>query len=206
MKKLLVLSLTVLTLVSLVGCGEKKEGVEYNKEDSNIEQQVETTLLFGKVEKVVGNEVSLKLSDDNILMPEDEDSDIESFHIDESQLQKLENGETLTLADGTVITMDGLPDEDVENGEGIPAEGNFEQGQYNMYNEANGNFEESQSNIYSELTFNGESKELIISAGVEIVNMTTGKLGKMSEIKEGSILSVVVDSKTNSVIKVEIMG
>ncbi|WP_195988054.1 hypothetical protein [Clostridium sp. D53t1_180928_C8] len=205
MKKLLVVSLTVLALVALVGCGEKKEGIEEKKEASNIEQKVETTSLFGKVEKVVGNEVKLKLSDDNILMPEDEDSDKNSFQIDESQLQQLEDGGTLTLSDGTVITKDELSNDDVAQREGIPAEGNVGEGQSNISNEAQG-ADNSNSNIYSELTFNGESKDLTISAGVEIVNMKTGKTGKILEIKEGSILNVVVDSKTNAVIRVEIMG
>lgn len=205
MKKLLVLSLTVLTLVALVGCGEKKESAEIKKEVSNIEQQVETTSLFGKVDKVVGNEVSLKLSDDSSFMPEEDGSESQAVQIDDSQLKQLENGETLTLADGTVITMDGLSDDDVDQREGIPADSDLVEDQSNIYNESQ-SADNSNSDKYSELTFTGEYKDLIISAGVEIVNMVTGKSGKMSDIKEGSILSVIVDSKTNAVIRVEIMG
>lgn len=203
MKKLLVLSLTVLTLVALVGCGEKKESAEIKNEVSNIEQQVETTSLFGKVDKVVGNEVSLKLSDDSSFMPEEDGSESQAVQIDDSQLKQLENGETLTLADGTVITMEGLPDDDQM--EGIPADSDLVDDKSNTYNEFQ-SADNSNSDKYSELTFTGEYKDLTISAGVEIVNMVTGKSGKMSDIKEGSILSVIVDSKTNAVIRVEIMG
>lgn len=205
MKKLLVLSLTVLTLVALVGCGEKKESAEIKNEVSNIEQQVETTSLFGKVDKVVGNEVSLKLSDDSSFMPEEDGSESQAVQIDDSQLKQLENGETLTLADGTVITMQGLPDDDVDQREGIPADSDLVDDKSNIYNESQ-SADNSNSDKYSELTFTGEYKDLTISAGVEIVNMVTGKSGKMSDIKEGSILSVIVDSKTNAVIRVEIMG
>lgn len=205
MKKLLVLSLTALTLVALVGCGQKKESTEVKKEVSNIEQKVETTSFFGKVERVIGNEVSLKLSNDSSFVTEEDGSESQAIQVDDSQLNQLENGETLTLADGTVITMDGLSDDDIEQREGFPADGSLGDDQSNTYNESQG-AENSNSNKYSELTFTGEYKDLTISAGVEIVNMVTGKPGKMLDIKEGSILSVIVDSKTNAVTRVEIMG
>lgn len=202
MKKLLVLSLTVLTLVALVGCNAKDDKVEEKEDLSKVEQQVQTTYLFGKVQKIVGNEVSLKLSTDEFTgVEEDEDeSSSSSFDLSESEMQKVANGGTVTLADGTVVQGVAM-DPSEEPIEGEP--GSFDTaagGEFINGEELNG------VNPFSQAEFNGESKELIISAGVKIFNMTNGKEGKISDIKEGSILNVTVDSKTNAVIRVDIVG
>ena len=54
---------------------------------------------------MVGNEISLKLSNDNYTPLEDESEDEEAleFTLDESQFSQLENGETFTLPNGVVI-------------------------------------------------------------------------------------------------------
>ncbi|SCK04422.1 Uncharacterised protein [uncultured Clostridium sp.] len=200
MKKILVLLLTTLTVVVLVGCNAKNDKSEEKEELSKVEQQIETTYIFGKVEKIVGNEVSLKLSTDEFIGIEEneEKSNSGSFAVSESEMQQLENGQTVTLADGTVIqgiAMDSS-DEAIEG----------DVGSKDMVEEFIGDEELNGVNPFSQLEFNGESKDLIISAGVEIFNMTNGKEGKISDIKEGSILNITVDSKTNAVTRVDIVG
>ncbi|MDY3361724.1 MAG: hypothetical protein SOY04_15240 [Clostridium celatum] len=200
MKKILVLLLTTLTVVVLVGCNAKNDKSEEKEELSKVEQQIETTYIFGKVEKIVGNEVSLKLSTDEFIGIEEneEKSNSGSFAVSESEMQQLENGQTVTLADGTVIqgiAMDSS-DEAIEG----------DVGSNDMVEEFIGDEELNGVNPFSQLEFNGESKDLIISAGVEIFNMTNGKEGKISDIKEGSILNITVDSKTNAVTRVDIVG
>lgn len=201
MKKLLVCTLAAFTIVALVGCNAKNDKSEEKEELSKVEQQIETTYLFGKVEKIVGNEVSLKLSTDEFIgMEEEEDeSSSNSFAISESEIQQIENGGTLTLADGTVIQGIAM-DPSEEAIEGDAGSGDMVQEEFIGGEELNG------VNPFSQLEFNGESKDLIISAGVEIFNMTNGKEGKISDIKEGSILNVTVDSKTNVVTRVDIVG
>ena len=111
MKKTLELTVLALTMVSLVGCGaegDKGNWAENKEEQPQIEeqeQQLQVTSYLGKVEKMVGNEISLKLSNDNYTPLEDESEDEEAleFTLDESQFSQLENGETFTLPNGVVI-------------------------------------------------------------------------------------------------------
>lgn len=202
MKKLLVCTLAAFTIVALVGCNAKNDKSEEKEDLSKVEQQIQTTHLFGKVEKIVGNEVSLKLSTDEFgeMEEEGDESSSGSFAVSESEMQQLENGETITLADGTVIQGGIAMNSSEEAIEGDVGSGDMVQEEFIGGEELNG------VNPFSQLEFNGESKDLIISAGVEIFNMTNGKDGKISDIKEGAILNVTVDSKTNVVTRVEIVG
>lgn len=102
MKKILVLTLTVLTITVLVGCGAKNNKVQEEKNDPTLEEQSENIVLLGKVEKVVGNEISMKLTDDNLQFVPGEGGNVEleSFELSDEQLKALESGETIELGDG----------------------------------------------------------------------------------------------------------
>lgn len=219
MKKLLVITLTTLALFTLTGCGAKKDnslsnntGVSANgaEEDKNIQ----TTAYFGKVEKVVGNEVSIKLSDNEFAMGDgSEGSGNISFNLDASEISQLENGETVVFGDGTAVGAATITSGNEDGGDVFfeadsseavsgmaSADGSLSEGVFVVGENATG------VDLFSEIEFNGEAKALIIPAGVEIFNATTGKSGKLSDIKQGSILTIMVDSKTNTVTRVDIMG
>lgn len=207
MKKLLVLTLTALTITSLVGCGAKNNKVEEENNAPTLEEQSQITSLLGKVEKVVGNEISMKLTDDNFqFMPgEGEDLALESFELSDEQLKILENGGSIELGDGSgvvgMVTSDSATTNEPIEMESFESEGDGVQFVTSVDGDMEGGI-----NPFSEIEFNGEAKDLTISAGVEIFNITTGKEGKLSDIKEGSVLSIIMDSKTNTVTRVEIIG
>lgn len=202
MKKLLVLTLIALTITALVGCGAKNNKVEEENNTPTLEEQSQITSFLGKVEKVVGNEISMKLTDDNFqfMTGDENNSALESFELSDEQLKMLENGGTIELGDGSgtvgmaIAGADTMEPIDMESFE---AEGDGVQFVTSV---------EGGINPFSEMEFNGEAKDLTIPAGVEIFNLTTGKEGKISDIKEGSVLSIIMDSKTNTVTRIEIMG
>lgn len=205
MKKILVLTLTVLTITVLVGCGAKNNKVQEEKNDPTLEEQSENIVLLGKVEKVVGNEISMKLTDDNLQFVPGEGGNVEleSFELSDEQLKALESGETIELGDGLGVV--GMA---IESGDSVDEglEMNSFDGEVTEF--VTGIDAETGNEVdpFSEIEFNGESKDLTIPAGVEIVNMVTGKEGKISDIKDGSVLSIIMDSKTNTVTRIEIMG
>ncbi|MEN8077815.1 hypothetical protein ABFP60_12705 [Clostridioides difficile] len=222
MKKLLVLALTALTITALVGCGAKNEqdnNVESsNSNKNNIVEANESTsqneMLFAKVKRVVGNEISVKLSDEEFDMEGGMElgAPLESYELDESQMAALEAGGTVDLGNGVMGTasIDQEASEDYDPSEGAviadPAQGMEDGGAV-----ADGGISFSYdgdldgSSMFAETEFNGEDKDFIIPAGVEIFNMITGKLGNISDIKEGSIIFIGIDSKTNKVISIEIL-
>lgn len=204
MKKTLELTVLALTMVSLVGCGaegDKGNWAENKEEQPQIEeqeQQLQVTSYLGKVEKMVGNEISLKLSNDNYTPLEDESEDEEAleFTLDESQFSQLENGETFTLPNGVVITGNSTEfssSESSDENPGVSEESMISQGGLNF-------------DQFSQLTFNGETKDLVIPAGVKIFNGLTGEEALFSDIKKGSILSVTMNSENNTVISIDILG
>lgn len=183
----------------IIGYGGESIKVGDPSELSNLEKKNDTTTLLGQVEKVVGNELNLKLSDDKMVIPEDSDegADGQSYSLDEGQLGKLESGETLTMPDGTVITSDkdsnvSKDDKSTDGDKTDSTKGDTVKDKANF-------------DSYTQLKFNGEYKDITISAGIEILNSVTGKKGKISDIKEGSIVTVTIDNKTNSVTKVNIV-
>lgn len=222
MKKLLVLTLTALTITALVGCSAKNEqssNVESsNNNKNNVAESNETTsenqVYFAKVKNVVGNEISVKLSDEKLQMEEGMggENPVQSFEVDASQMAILQNGGTVTLDDGGVMGQVSIDPDASENFEpsegaviseqapGTEAGGAVADGGISFGSDLDG------SSMFSQMEFNGEDKDFIIPAGAEIFNMTTGKEGNVSDIKEGSILSIVIDSKTNKVTRIDIMG
>lgn len=204
MKKTLELTVVALTMVSLVGCsteGDKGNLVENKQEQTQIEeqeQQIQVISYLGAVEKMVGNEISLKLSSDDYTPLEDEDEEEEAleFSLDESELSKIENGETITLPNGTVITgnSNGFSSSEL-------SDENLEFSEESIISQEGFNFDQ-----FSQLTFNGETKDLVIPAGVQIFNGLTGEEASFSDIKKGSILSVTMNGENNTVISVGIMG
>lgn len=216
MKKLLVITLTALTLFTVVGCSSKNDTTGKNSEVSTNEQgkdtQIETTSYFGKVENVVGNEVSIKLADNEFGIGVEGDGDgsgLESFNLDAGQIAQLENGETVVFGDGSVVGSVAIAasGEAVLDESGSLGDGNGTQGDPNFSGEISiFGGDGSEASSLGELEFNGESKDVIIPAGVEIFNATNGKSGKISDIKQGSILTIIMDSKTNTVTRVDIVG
>ena len=211
MKKVLVLVLTALTITSLVGCGAKDKKDEGNKENSQIEQleqQAENSkgeLLLAKVTKVVGNEVSVNLTNSTIDdLPEVEGGvkPIVEIELDATQEKALQAGETIQLENGTTMgaaTVDSNynPDEDP----GISDE-ELQQ----MIEEGTASYGDGDQNAdpFEGITFDAGSKDFTISAGVKIYNVNTGKAGKLSDIKDGSVLSIIIDKDTNAVTEITI--
>ena len=153
---------------------------------------------MGKVEKMVGNEISLKLSNDNYTPLEDESEDEQAleFTLDESQFSQLENGETFTLPNGVVIKGNSTEFSSSES-----SDENLGVSEESMISQGGLNFDQ-----FSQLTFNGETKDLVIPAGAKIFNGLTGEEALFSDIKKGSILSVTMNSENNTVISIDILG
>lgn len=204
MKKSVVGVLSMVTILGLAGCQTENKSNNPVTEQSNTEEQtiiegaLQTTAYFGKVEKMVGNEITMKLSDDEFVVGEGSEQEF-SYELTEEDISKLESGGVVQLPDGSVMaqaTVDS--DYDPDSDPGISMEQLVEEG---FIEEGEGFLGDT-----SELTFNGETKSLIVPAGVSILNLMNGKLGTLSDIKEGSIISVIMDNETNTILSVDIMG
>lgn len=55
------------------------------------------------------------------------------------------------------------------------------------------------------LEYTGEVESVIIPGGVAVVDLRTGKDGKISDIKDGSVVIVYTDSTSESISKIEIV-
>lgn len=212
MKKLLVLTLITITITGLVACGANDKKAEENKNNSQIEQQLgnkenkdEETIL-AKVTKIVGNEISVNLSEDNFELEVGQaiQSDEMSYELDESQLKALENGEIIQMQDGSIIAnITSDPNTNLNENLGISDE---ELQKLIEVGEAADGTDEENGDIFDGISFNAGAKDFTISAGVKIVDTITGKDGKLIDIKEGSILNITIDKNTNTVTRIDIWG
>lgn len=212
MKKLLVLTLITITITGLVACGANDKKAEENKNNSQIEQQLgnkenkdEETIL-AKVTKIVGNEISVNLSEDNFELEVGQaiQSDEMSYELDESQLKALENGEIIQMQDGSIIAnITSDPNTNLNENLGISDE---ELQKLIEVGEAADGTDEENGDIFDGISFNAGAKDFAISAGVKIVDTIIGKDGKLIDIKEGSILNITIDKNTNTVTRIDIWG
>ena len=216
MKKILVLALTALTITGLVGCGAKDSKAEGNKNNSQLEQQDSNTennkqndekndeeeILLAKVISIIGNEISVNLSNEKYEL---NDYQIESknpkpIELDSSQQKIVDNGGMVKLDDNTIVGgTSGAGEYDPDEDPGMSME------EIEEYRIENGIDDESIENPLKDFSFDAGSKEFIIPAGAGIFNFTTNIEGKLSEIKEGSVLNIIIDKKTNTVIGIDIL-
>lgn len=219
MKKAIVVGVTTLTLVGLVGCNQS---VEPKGADGNAPKNEQQSLneankvaaanhYVGKVDSIVGNQVSLKLIADDFELTDEMKSALGIVEVTEEQLKQMENGEIIQLPDGGSMGMavpGGATEE--ESGNFKPAEADpgisNEDLQEQGFDVEKMQAEEraKKEAIFNKIKFSGESKEFTIQAGVPIMNAITGEEGKLTDIKKGSVVDIFTDEKTNAVVRIEI--
>lgn len=69
--------------------------------------------------------------------------------------------------------------------------------------ESTGAMQEEENKI--ELEYTGEEKSLTLPAGVKIIDAKSGEEVPMSEIKEGTVLSVTFDEISQSIIEIQLL-
>lgn len=55
------------------------------------------------------------------------------------------------------------------------------------------------------LEYTGEIEKLVIPGGVNIMELSVGKEGKISDIKDGSVIIIYTDKTSNSISKIDIL-
>ncbi|MGL4374126.1 MAG: hypothetical protein ACRCS6_10105, partial [Turicibacter sp.] len=169
MKKSLLIGMTVLSVGGMMGCSgtnqtDQKQDVENNpviipeEEVGKIpedDSSASVTSYFGKVEMVLGNEVSLKLAEPTKLEDDGTDSEInlEDYSITYSTD---EAGNQVAMIGGS---SGELGNEMNNNGVGEVISFSAEEVE---------SFKDSEG-MFDELEYSGESKSIIIPAGVEIL-------------------------------------
>ena len=195
MKRPIIIGLTALTLIGAVGCSAPSNTkIEDNSSNNKIEQSVNeknneenspinNKNYIGKVSGIVGNQVSIKLTNDDLNA---------IFKATEDESAIYEEGE----ADSSYNLQEDLDaritDEDLKE-EGVDVE-EYERQQM-----------EKQKAIFNKVNYDGGDKEFTILAGVPIYSSITGKKVKISDIKKGSIIEFIVDEKTNTLVTVSVL-
>ena len=138
--------------------------------------------LFGRVKSIVGNEIELEIAKAPFGM--------EPGNGAVTGKSSGTNGEVREFVYESTIDPDGVGE--IESGDGVSSQSQVviamegEDGQVHIIGEPGG------ENMNLEYT--GESKSIIIPAGVAIMNMLGGE-GTLNDIKKGSVLMVGVDDE-----------
>lgn len=216
MKRPIIIGLAALTLIGLVGCSEPNSTkVESNNtqntedvssNEANDTQEYKNYL--GKVDSIVGNQVSIKLIDGDFELTDEMKSALGIFELTEEQKKQLEAGETIELPGGGSMGMASVSGA-AEQSEGsfamaVPDSGMDEGMIQEQEIEIGEDIKAKNEAIFNQIEFNGESKEFTIQAGVPIYNSLAGGEVKLSDIKKGSIVEFIIDEKTNAIISVDI--
>lgn len=169
MKKVLVLALCAVVIMTTVGCSEKNnkpESKEPNKIESN--ENTQKSIYFGKVKSIVGNEIELEIA-------ENQEGNNNGENKEKGSVDELGPG-----ASRDDVASDG------GGGAGEkPAEGNGGNG-------SNTPLEDNKEKL--ELKYTGETKKIIIQSGGIILDLRSGNEAKVSSIKAGSVIRVYVAS------------
>ena len=223
MKRPIIIGLTILAVTGLVGCSspdntkvknnnsQNTEQESSNEQSSNKEQSSnnensmeDENSYVGKVSDIIGNQVTIKLIDGDFELTDEMKNALGIVELSEEQMKQLDSGETIQLpnggvmgsatANGNIGNSDKEEDDAAISIEDLEEEGIDVEEHIRSKNEA----------LFNQIEFNGEGKDFTIPAGVPIHNGTTGKSGKLSDIKKGSVVDFVVDEKTNTVTRIEI--
>lgn len=223
MKKIII-ALTLVTSISiLAGCSannktpnnsNNQEQVNNQEQTNNQEQNVQspiTVATIGKVDKIIGNEISIKLLADNFELTDEMKEALGIVELSQQDKDRLNAGETIELPGGSIMGVadpDGNGDEPGGNdasGEdpAIEAPGQDDVSEQDAINDYEAAEKAKKEIIFNKMEFSGESKDFTIKAGVTIINAITGKEASLSDIKKGSIVRVELDDK-GSVVRVVI--
>lgn len=147
------------------------------EQDANVQS---STSIFGKVKSIVGNEIELELAKPPFDMgvPEGEGGEMEPGTVTEAA-----KSITVTVAEGD------MP-------EGAEGDGDTKEGNVIGYEGADGSVQivgGGGSENKMELEYTGETKNIIIPTGIDILSILTGKTAKLEDIKKGSVLMLSVD-------------
>lgn len=185
MKKYLALGLSVLTIMTMVGCSSndtpKNNSQDNNTSEVNNSQEAnkgnegsEERTYLGKVKKIVGNEIEIELAKDQDVsgngskLPEGVQFQ-ESIGGDSGSIP--EGSQSLTEGSGEAISQDLISIDPSEGGEvlqlGDPGD-----------------------NEKLELEYTGETIKITIPTGANIFDMRSGSDSKLSAIKTNSIIKV----------------
>lgn len=146
-------------------------------QDANVQS---ATGIFGKVKSIVGNEIELEMAEPpfDIGAPSGEEGDEMP-------------GTALQPAQSVTVTVDekDMP-EGAESGDGTKEDVVMGyEGSDGSVVIAGGAGSENKM----ELKYTGETKNVIIPTGIDIMSVLTGKTAKLEDIKKGSVLMLLVD-------------
>lgn len=226
LKKVLVLGVTALTTASLFGCQATTEKEEGNKETSQVEtdgnkensvtteqevnQKNETEeVVLAKVTKSVGNELSVNISKEKYDLAEGETvmQGTVNIELTDSQKETLEKDGIVYLEDGSFM-MSTNYDQEVPEGYSEDEDPGISDEEFQELVDQGLAFEgedETLEDIFGGFSFDEGAKDFIISAGAVIFDARTGKDGTLSDIKEGTVLNIKLDTNTDTVIRIDIL-
>lgn len=193
MRKVLICVLSAVIILTVGGCSSKppeatkQEGnVVSEKEGSIAPEQVNSEMIkyFGKVKSVVGNEIELELAKEMVVEVADETELQDGVGI-VSVGDVTAGGEPGGEISSSVSASEAT-DTDIKE---FASVGGQAMTQTTM---SIGNGEKV------ELEYTGETKNIIIPAGASIFNFVTGKEGKVTDIKEGSVVMIYADGTDKS--------
>lgn len=175
MKKILVMGICIVIAAGVVGCSKNESGDTGNKGNTPIEENTEIpeVILFGKIKKIVGNQVELEIAKDPSFGWDDGNFSSEAGSEGDIDKGDVESIEGTTLVDSNE-SLEGAPDDEV----------------------INDMMEQNEPKL--ELEYVGESKEFTIPAGVKIFNLKLGKDENMTALKNGSVIRVYANGTKDS--------
>ncbi len=164
MKKVLVMALSAVMIMTVVGCSKNNNELGDKEAINKVENNEKTNniMLFGKVKSIVGNEIELELAE-NQEGNNEEDDDNKDEVIDELGLGA-------SMSDMGSDEVDGPSSEGGGSGESAEL------------------IEGDQNKI--ELKYTGEVIKLSIPTGTIIMDVRSNNESKLTSIKKGAVIRV----------------
>lgn len=188
MKRILVMALCAVMVMTFVGCGKKQgkgesEGDLANSISGEV-YEVSELIIFGKIKKVVGNEIELEIAKDphmggdGIIVNGDEGETVTSGESSESGDEGILESGDMQIVESVTITESAQA---ADTSDGSAMLEMMEQEEQKL-----------------ELDYVGETKNLTIPTGIKIFNLKTGKDVNVSELKSGSVIRIYADGTVES--------
>jgi hypothetical protein len=195
MKRILVIALSTFMVMGMVSCSKEESPpkVEGKNTISQEENSIET-IYFGKVKKLVGNEVDINIAKDLLSGALDGEGNGGNMEMTQSNASSTE-GPVEDLGTQTSVAA-------AESAESEKVEGDIPGGGTEMKQEI---IDSSKEDL--KLEYTGESKSVVIPAGAIVFDLRSGKEVKLSDIKDGSVIRTYTKTSGNSevVFRIEIV-
>lgn len=180
MKKVLAIVLSTFMIMGVTGCSKneaslkEKDENQIAQEGTSQEDSIES-IYFGRVKKVVGNEVELNIAKElGLEGVEGEGGGISSS----SSSSSADGSESPESVEDLGATSEITVSDSAESEKGVIPDGGTEMKQ-EIIDSGKGNIE---------LEYTGENKSFTIPAGAKIFDFTSGREVKISDVKEGDVI------------------